>query len=287
MYGVADDPGWQDVTWEEHRRTVTVGGCRVAYVDVGSSDLPPVVLLHGFGGCWQNWLQTIPRVARERRVIAVDLPAFGGSSVPRDVLTPSYYARVVEALCEALELGRVVLVGNSLGGLVAAIVAGRFPERVDRLVLVAAVGGAHIARTALDAGPKILSLQTERLLRRTPLAPKEHPLTTLVHRPRELGAPLLRAALQPGAGKPGLPLAAIGIGWQGARHANLDGLLRRITAPTLLIWGREDRLVPVRTAQTFAARIDGAELVVLDDTGHVPQLERPREFNRLLLDFVT
>jgi len=284
-YGVDDTPDWQEVDWSAHTRTVTVAGCRVAYVDAGSGDAPPVVLLHGFGGCWQNWLTTIPRVAAERRVVAVDLPAFGGSSVPRDVLTPSYYARVVDELCEELGLGRVVLVGNSLGGLVATIVAGRMPERVERLVLVAAVGGSHVARVALDAGPKILALQTDRLLRRTPLRSREHPLATLVHAPRALTPALLRAALLPGAGKPGLPLAAIGIGLQGARHANLDGLLRRIAAPTLLVWGREDRLVPVRTADRFAQRIADARLVVLDETGHVPQLERPRVFNDLLLEF--
>lgn len=284
-YGVGDDPSWEDVDWDDHTRSISVAGSRIAYVDVGTGGGPPVVLLHGFGGCWQNWLQTIPRVALSRRVIAVDLPGFGRSSVPRDALTPSFYARAVDALCEELALGRVVLVGNSLGGLVAAIVAGRFPERVERLVLVAAVGGAHIARTALDAGPKILSLQTAPLLRRTPLAPKAHPLTVLVHEPRALGGALLRAALQPGAGRPGLPLAALGIGWQGARHANLDGLLRRISAPTLLVWGRDDQLVPVRTADTFDRLIADSRLVVLDETGHVPQLERPRAFNRLLLDF--
>lgn len=286
-YGVSDTPGWEDVAWDEQVRTVVVEGCRVSYADLGSgpAGVAPVVLLHGFGGCWQNWLTTIPRVAVGRRVVAVDLPAFGASSVPRDVLTPSYYARVVDALCEQLDLGRVVLVGNSLGGLVATIVAGRFPSRVDRLVLVAAVGGQHVARVALDAGPKILALQADRLLRRTPLRSREHPLATLVHEPRSLPPALLRAALLPGAGKAGLPLAAIGIGLQGARHANLDGLLRRITAPTLLVWGRDDRLVPVRTAETFATRIADVRLEVLDDTGHVPQLERPRVFNRLLLEF--
>ncbi len=287
-YGVDDTPGWQDVAWPDHVRSITVRGCRVSYVDTGKGDAdgPPVVLLHGFGGCWQNWLTTIPRVARARRVLAIDLPAFGASSVPRDVLTPSYYARVVDELCEGLGLGAVVLVGNSLGGLVATIVAGRFPERVAHLVLVAPVGGSHVARVALEAGPKILALQADRLLRRTPLRSREHPLATLVHAPREMPPALLRAALLPGAGKPGLPLAAIGIGLQGARHANLDGLLRRITAPTLLVWGREDRLVPVRTADAFARRLDDPRLVVLDDTGHVPQLERPRVFNDLLLEFV-
>lgn len=284
-YGAGDTPGWEDVAWDDHVRSTTVRGCRVSYVDVGEGEGPPVVLLHGFGGCWQNWLTTVPRVARSRRVVAIDLPAFGASAVPRDVPTPSYYARVVDALCEELGLGRVVLVGNSLGGLVATIVAGRFPSRVDRLVLVAAVGGEHVARVALDAGPKILALQADRLLRRTPLRSREHPLATLVHDPTSLAPALLRAALLPGAGKPGLPLAAIGIGLQGARHANLDGLLRRIAAPTLLVWGREDRLVPVRTAETFASRIADVRLVVLDETGHVPQLERPRVFNDLLLEF--
>lgn len=289
-YGLADDPSWEDVRWEDHERSVRVRGARVAYVDLGPTDpdapaAAPLVLLHGFGGCWQNWLPTIPPLARSRRVIGVDLPGFGASALPRDLPTPAAFARVVEALCEELDLGPVVLAGNSLGGLVATIVAGRFPDRVERLALLAPVGGAHIARVALEAGPKILGMQLDPLLRRTPLRSREHPLATLVHDPAALSPRLMRAALLPGAGKPGVPLAALGIGLQGVRHANLDGLLRRITAPTLLIWGLGDRLLPSRTAETFTRGIADARLVVLDDTGHVPQLERPRTVNRLLRQF--
>ncbi len=285
-YGLGDVPGWKDVDWDAHVRTISVRGCAVTYVDMGSGDGPPLVLLHGFGGCWQNWLETIPRLAEHRRVIALDLPGFGGSALPREVLTPAYFAGVVDRFCEKLELGPVVLVGNSLGGLVATIVAGRTPARVERLVLVAAVGGVHLARVALDAGPKILALQTFPLVRRTPMKPARHPLTAILHAPRKLSPALLRAALLPGNGKPGVPLASFGIALQSIRHANLHGLMRRITAPTLLLWGGDDQLVPVRSAATFAREIASAELVVLPDTGHIPQLERPRDVNRLLLDFI-
>src|SRR5204863_87348 len=115
-------------------------GRRVQYVDMGSGDGRPVVFVHGIAGNWQNWLENLPRFAQERRVVALDLPGFGGSEDPAaDVSIPGL-GRAVEALCDQLELGEVALVGNSMGGFIAAETAIQFPERVERLVLVSAAG---------------------------------------------------------------------------------------------------------------------------------------------------
>src|SRR6185312_14266858 len=108
------------------------------YVDLGSGDREPVVLVHGLAGQWQNWLENIPRIAQERRVVALDLPGFGLTPEPRDGITIPGYGSFVQAFCDALGLGEVAMVGNSMGGYIAAEVAIQFPSRVSRLVLVSA-----------------------------------------------------------------------------------------------------------------------------------------------------
>ncbi len=102
--------------------------------------VPRSCFVHGLGGCWQNWLENLPRAALDRRAIALDLPGFGRSEMPLDEISIQGYARVVDRFCERLGLGEVVLVGNSMGGFIAAEVAIRRPQRVERLVLVSAAG---------------------------------------------------------------------------------------------------------------------------------------------------
>src|SRR5919206_4227357 len=154
-YGVHDTPDWRTIDWREHLRSVVIAGRRVNYVEMGAGDGPPVVFVHGIAGNWQNWLENIPRVAQERRVIAPDLPGFGASEMPRAEITISSYARCVEALCQQLGLDRIALVGNSMGGFISSEVAIRYPERVERMVLVSAAGisSANVYRApALLAG---------------------------------------------------------------------------------------------------------------------------------------
>ena len=117
------------------------------------------MFVHGLGGQWQNWLENLPRAAQERRVIAIDLPGFRLSPMPREGISISGYGRCVEALCEQLGLGRVDMVGNSMGGFIAAEVAIQFPERIDQLVLVSAAGitSADIARAPILTVGRIMS----------------------------------------------------------------------------------------------------------------------------------
>ena len=95
---------------------IEIDGTPVNYVDIGEGELEPIVFVHGLGGQWQNFLENIPRAAQERRVIALDLPGFGCTPEPRGKITIPGYGRCVDALCEKLSLGRVDIVGNSMGG---------------------------------------------------------------------------------------------------------------------------------------------------------------------------
>src|SRR5438128_1360742 len=128
-YGAKGSPDWREIDWAPFLHDTAIAGRRVRYCDYGSGDGPPVVLVHGLGGSWQNWLENIPRIGQERRAIAIDLPGHGASEMPGEKMSISGFGRSVDALCDQLGLGEVVLVGNSMGGFTAAEVAIQFPAR--------------------------------------------------------------------------------------------------------------------------------------------------------------
>jgi pimeloyl-ACP methyl ester carboxylesterase len=287
-YGETALPDWREVDWRAHMHTADIDGRPVNYVDIGSGEREPIVFVHGLGGQWQNWLQNIPRAARERRVVALDLPGFGLSSMPRGEITISGYGRLVDTLCERLGLGRVDVVGNSMGGYIAAEVAIQFPERVDQLLLVSAAGitSSAIAHApVLTVGRAMTALVTWSAARHRHIAARprsRHTVLQLVARhPSLLKADFAYEGFFKGAGKPG---------FEDALRACLDydfrDRLPEIRVPTLIVWGEKDSILPVRDAQEFERLIPDSRKVVMQDTGHIAMAERPGAFNDLMMEFL-
>jgi pimeloyl-ACP methyl ester carboxylesterase len=287
-YGTTATPDWRDIDWVAHLKRVEVDGTPVNYVDIGEGELEPIVFVHGLGGQWQNWIENIPRAAQERRVIALDLPGFGLTPMPRDRITISGYGRCVNAVCDKLDLGRVDMVGNSMGGFVAAEVAIQFPERIDQLILVSAAGiaSADVAKTPILTIGRVLSaIATHTTARDRFIAsrPKSRhcSLALVARHPSRLKADLAYEGFFKGAAKPGFGEAL---------RANLDydfrDRLPEIRQPTLIVWGEEDSIIPVRDAHEFERLIPDSRKVVMKDTGHVPMAERPDTFNELMLEFL-
>jgi pimeloyl-ACP methyl ester carboxylesterase len=287
-YGVTAEPSWREVDWPAHLRKAEIHGSMVNYVDIGEGDAEPIVFVHGLGGQWQNWLENIPRAAQERRVIALDLPGFGLSEMPRAEISISNYARCVEALCQHLDLGPAVVVGNSMGGFISSEVAIRYPERVERLVLVSAAGisSANVYRAPALLTGRIAAVivaytaARQRQIARRP-GTRHGALLLVARHPGRLAADLAWEGLMKGAGKPG---------FQAALRANLvydfRDRLQEIDAPTLIVWGENDSVISVRDANEYERLISDSRKVVMKDTGHVPMAERPRAFNDLLMEFV-
>jgi pimeloyl-ACP methyl ester carboxylesterase len=287
-YGETAQPDWRGIDWPAHLRQVEIDGRPVNYVDIGSGDRHPVVFVHGLGGQWQNWLENIPRVAQERRVIALDLPGFGLSPMPEREITISGYGRTVNALCDRLRLGDVELVGNSMGGFIAAEVAIQFKERVDRLVLVSAAGitSADLAHAPIltlgRIGQAIVTWGAARHRKVASRPTTRHLALSLVARyPSLLKADLAYEAFFKGTGKPG---------FDDALRACLDydfrDRLPDIRRPTLIVWGEQDSIIPVKDANEFERLIPDSRKVVLAQTGHIGMAERPVAFNDLLMDFL-
>jgi pimeloyl-ACP methyl ester carboxylesterase len=281
------DPEWLRIDWREHLRQIDVVGASANYVEMGEG--PPLVFIHGLSGCWQNWLENISHFARSHRVIAFDLPGFGASPMPPWELTIPAYGRFVRDFCERLGIDRCSLVGNSMGGFIASEVAITDPGRVDDLTLVSAAGitwararrepAEMLARVGRAAAP--LALRFELSAIRRPKI-RDRAFGGVFFDPNNLRRELLWENVVPAFQSPGY--------FDSMRNLvgyDIRERLEDIGVPTLVVWGRNDHVVPVPAALSYKKRIgDNAELVIFDHCGHVPQMERPVRFNRLLEGFL-
>jgi pimeloyl-ACP methyl ester carboxylesterase len=292
-YGGTAEPSWRELDWASHLRRGQFAGAEVNYVDLAPEDpaaatRAPVLFVHGLGGHWQNWIQNIPRVALERRTVALDLPGFGLSPMPSEPISIPFYSRVVEALADALGLGSVALAGNSMGGSVGAELVIDFPARVERLVLVSAAG---ITTSNLFRAPAVTlgraataftsyTAARHRQVARRPVS-RHMALALVARHPSRLAADLAWEAMIKGAGKPG---------FEDALRANLEFDFRErlpeIACPTLIVWGEEDAVLPVQDAHEYERLLPDSRKLLMRDTGHVPMLERPGTFNDVLMEFL-
>jgi pimeloyl-ACP methyl ester carboxylesterase len=288
-YADGDDQSWMSIDWPSMTRKVRVFDRDVNVVDMGGSG-PPLLFIHGLGGAWQNWLLNMPAFADTHRVVALDLPGFGASDMPADEddLSIRGFAKAVDAVCTELEIDCPIVVGNSMGGFAGAELAISYPTRVKQLVLVSAAGISteHLRREPLVAFARLWVATTSRtatladpVVRRSRL--RRLFLQTVVLHPEKLSLPLTAELVQ-GAGKPGF-VSALGalIGY------SFRDRLPQIEVPVLIVWGRQDLLVPVGDAERFERLIGpNAQKVIFEDTGHLAMLERPGRFNELLAGFI-
>ena len=288
-YGPSGRSPWLDVDWREHQRWVTIDRRRVNVIELGSG--PPVVFIHGLSGSWQNWLEQLPVFARDHRVITFDLPGFGASQMPREKITIRGYGHFVDALLDELGVSSAAVVGNSMGGFIGIELAIRFPERVERLVLVSAAGLSieylrneralavlNAIENRLAAYSGWLASRSDALARR-PVA-RRMIFGIVAHRPDRLPGPLVAEQVR-GSGKPGFIPALDAL-----TDYPIRDRLGEIACPTLIVWGAEDKLVPARDADEFARLIPNSRKVVWPETGHVAMIERPAGFNALLWAFL-
>jgi pimeloyl-ACP methyl ester carboxylesterase len=259
-------------------------------IDLGEGD--PIVFVHGLSGSWPNWLEQLPVFAQSHRVIAMDLPGFGHSPMPEERITISAYARTLDGLLEALGVSAATVVGNSMGGFVSTELAIAFPQRVERLVLVSAAGLSTYHHRDVERiepflrriAPMIAvytgwtAAQSDWVARRPGL--RNLALGFVTRHPSRLPAALAAEQLR-GAGKPG---------FMEALRANIDYPIKErlpeIACPTLIVWGEEDKVIPVGDASVFEELIPNSRKVIFEGTGHMAMLERPAAFNELLSEFV-
>lgn len=281
------DPEWQRVEWRQHLRRVELPGADVNYVDLGEGE--PVLFVHGISGSWQNWLENLPHVARKRRAIALDLPGFGASPMPSWTIDMPAYGRLVHDFCEKVGIEGGTIVGNSLGGFIAAEAVTAGPARFERLALIAAAGIINTWRPEERAVATAWAWNTfgrrfgdrGRWIVTHPRA-RQIVFGPFMRYPNRLRADLLFEQIASGLER------ADGFGE--ALHTAIGHDIRErlgsIELPTLVLSGQSDRVIPMAAALSYHRRIPHSRLEIFERTGHVPQLERPLRFNRVLDEFL-
>jgi pimeloyl-ACP methyl ester carboxylesterase len=266
-------------------RQVEVDGCTVFTRDTGTG--PPLLLVQGLGHSSTAWLRTIPTFARTHRVLAPDMPGFGRSDAPDVAYDPPYFARFILDFVTALELGPVDAVGNSLGGVAIALAALDQPSVFRSVVLVDPIGFTVPPTPPLD---KVMlaftalwmSLPRTRPLIRAGYAAGFFDPTTLdeatvdeievratSERARHVARKSLRAIFHFSKHLEQF-------------HARLSGLKPR----TLVVWGKNDLVLPSKDIEVVRRVFPQARIDVLDRCGHFPHIEQPEALSRLVLDFL-
>ncbi|MBC7987225.1 MAG: alpha/beta hydrolase [Sphingomonadaceae bacterium] len=247
------------------------GGARIRVREEGPRDAPAIVLLHGFTMSLESWDGWAARLAGDYRVIRYDL--LGHGMTGRDPLrryAPAERIEVLAALMDALGLERATLAGNSFGGLVAWRFAARYPERVDRLILVDA---AAYSINGVTERPVAVPEAMRAYLLAVPRVAVEASAQLIFAHPENLPEGRL-AQIRAMMARPGNGQAMV-------EHLEEFVLpdpepdLARVAAPTLILWGEQDRIIPLDQARQLAAAIPNARLITYPDVGHAPQEEIP------------
>jgi 4,5:9,10-diseco-3-hydroxy-5,9,17-trioxoandrosta-1(10),2-diene-4-oate hydrolase len=267
---------------------VSVGHVATRYCVAGEYG-PPVVLIHGFGGGAEDWAYNITALATRHRVYALDLVGCGRTDKPAIRHSLPNFARFVAAFLTTVGVERAHLVGHSMGGAVALTFARLFPNRLHSLVLVSSAGlGSEVSTGSRLATMPLLG---DLLIRPGRLAIKAYLRQAIFDRAmitEQAVSILVERGAMPGARASALAILRALVSIRGARREVVRSLvenLATIAAPTLVVWGENDRVVPVARGELAARAIPDAELRVFARCGHAPQYECADAFNALILAF--
>jgi pyruvate dehydrogenase E2 component (dihydrolipoamide acetyltransferase) len=253
---------------------IAAGDYRLRYLDLGSGEGPPIVFIHGFGADLNGWMFTQPALAERHRTIALDLPGHGGSVKEVGAGNAEALAGVVADTLAALGIDRAHLIGHSMGGAIAAVMAKQQPQCVASLTLIAPAG----------LGPEINGGFIDAFVRAQRRREAQEMLALLVHAPalvsRAMIEDVLRYKRLDGVQA---ALEAIARAWfpEGRQAVSIDPAV--LAMPVQIIWGRDDRILPVAHAEKLAGRVP---VHILDEAGHLPHMEKSGEVNRLIGRFI-
>jgi len=256
-------------------KEITIFGQRIYYAEAGAG--PTVILLHGLGGNAQNWQPNFAALAAKFHVVALDQVGFGRSDKPLINYRVGTYVDFLDEFCKQLKTERVSLVGESMGGWIAAAFTIAHPEKVDRLVLADAAGYAPPTnfdnRTLYGLNPS--TREGMRLLAGKVFYNKAFASDLVIDQ-------VLAQRLSAGDGYTIKSIIESVIRGEDF----LDNRVQTIKQPTLIIWGREDGLVLLSDGQRFKKEIPNSTLTVFEQCGHVPNVEKALEFDASVTKFL-
>jgi pimeloyl-ACP methyl ester carboxylesterase len=262
-------------------KQVTVFGAKINYVEAGDPSKPAVLLLHGMGAsAGVAWPMTVPALAANHRVIAPDMIGFGKSDKPFINYRVAFYADFIDRFLTEVKADKVSIVGNSLGGWIAVLYAAKYPTKVNKLVLVGSAGygpppGFDYGKLAVQMNPSTRDAVRESLK-----------LMFYNSAPFSSDAAVDGFISARTATNDGYTIQTL---IRNLQHADdyFDDEVKALKTPTLIVWGKQDGIVPVVIGEMLKRDIAGSELFIIDKAGHLPQLEQPAEFSKKVSEFLT
>ena len=275
---------------EVRELTYTWRGYRIYYKTagepkrVGDETAPPLIFVHGFGASSFAWRHNLPAVAEQHKVVALDLLGSGKSDKPRIEYSPDIWVNLINEFAQSHDYHKVTLIGNGLGGLIAAEFALKLPDKVDKLVLVDPLGQSYNL-------PRVRRLLNARLIG----GPAFHLLFRKGNMARILKSGIysdpdkVTDEVTEGYYRPFLSPGAIdayrSIGRQ-IQQWKLGDRFKEIHVPTLIVWGENDSITPVEDAVELNKLIPNSTLVTVPGAGHCPHEESPEQFNETLVRYL-
>lgn len=258
-------------------KNVTVFGAKIRYLEAGDASKPKVILLHGLGAQAESWALTIPALAANYHVIAPDQVGFGKSDKPLLKYRVGTFVDFLDKFMSELNIEKANLVGNSMGGWVSTLFAIKYPNKVGKIVLADSAG---IVPANVDIN-QIYQLNNStrdeiranlKLIFANPALQNNEMLVDQFFTQRVIA-------------NDGYTINSI-IESIKRKEDFLNEELGKVQKPTLIIWGKQDGLLPVSDATVFNKGIKNSELVIFDNCGHVPQFEKAQDFNNTVLGFL-
>jgi pimeloyl-ACP methyl ester carboxylesterase len=268
---------------------VSVNGINIRYWQVGDIG-SPIILLHGGNGSIEFWLYNLTALAQDRRVYAFDMVGSGKSDYPDGSYSLEYQANFLHDFMAAMQIDTATLIGNSMGGGIALTFTRLYPDRVDKLVLIDSMGlGREISLgIRLITLPFIVNLlrpgrwMMPTMLKSNFYHGKNIPLAWI-----ELRYPIFAI---PDRNRVILRIGQSNFNLCGVRpevYRSIVDSLPDIIQPTLIVWGKFDRIIPVKHAYSAAEKLPNCQLHIFSECGHHPYLEYPEQFDRLVLAFLS
>ncbi len=257
---------------------VNVDGHRIRYLEGGDPAGGTMVMLHGLGGSAERWAHVSPIFAGSFHVIVPDMIGFGLSDKPHLDYTPGLFSSFLEGFVRTTCDSRIFLVGSSLGGQVAVMYAAAHPARISKLVLVSPAGTMSTSTAVFDSYVMAALYPSEQSVSRAFEAME----ASGEKAPGDLVRGFIERMKMPNA-KLAFMSAVLGLKNSGLN----DSLLRSIAHPTLLVWGADDPVVPIRNSGYFVSAIKDCTFFRMDNCGHTPYVQDPETFASRVMEFLS
>jgi len=260
----------QDQPAPPTEKVAVVFSQNIHYFEAGQG--PAVILLHGLGGGKEIWMASFGALAAQYHVYAIDQIGFGHSDKPLLDYKIATFADFLQGFMQAQNIPKATLVGNSLGGWIALDFAVHHPGTVEKLVLVDSAGLPWTQAFPADLNPSSVAemrAMLESVFYDKKILTDDVVLQAFTNHVRSSEAYTIQRTMA---------------GWAAPQFE--DTKLASIHAPTLVVWGRQDVLIPLVSGEKLRDGIPGATLVLIEECGHAPEIEKPVEFNRALLEFL-